>query len=123
MRKKLIAAALIAVAFAGPARAEFSAKDLLKYYASENTIMKNFAEGLIVGMERANWWANKMLILRKNSPFYCQPDNLSLTTDQDADILQSYVSRYPETSIYPSGNVFLLALQATFPCPVSGHAN
>jgi hypothetical protein len=116
LKRTLICAALIAVAFAGPARAEWSAQQLLNYYDNGNEEMKNYARGLIVGMEKANWWANEILIYRKNSPFYCQPANLSLTRAQDVDILKSYVSRHPETSKYSTGNVFLLALQDTFPC-------
>jgi hypothetical protein len=48
---------------------------------------------------------------------YCEPGNLALTSGQDQDILLRFVKDHPEIAEVKVGTVFLLALQATFPCP------
>jgi hypothetical protein len=62
MKKTLICAALIAVAFAGPARAELSAQELLEMYVSPYEPTKQGAMFFLSGMANGIGWANGDLV-------------------------------------------------------------
>jgi hypothetical protein len=61
-------------------------------------------------------WANASLRAEgKQSPLYCEPKELALTTSQVIDILRRQVRRPPLASD-PLGAVILASLQKVFPC-------
>jgi Rap1a immunity proteins len=127
MKKTLICAALIAVAFAGPARAEgtaqVTAQELLNKYDHGTEVTKDAAKIFIAGMGLGFGAANADLFVRKTALLFCLRDKLPPTPDQGVSILREYVKANPDLATYPAVLVLLDAFKTTFPCPVAGHAN
>jgi hypothetical protein len=63
------------------------------------------------------FWANAYdETIRKQPPLYCQPDHLTVTTEQYVQIFKDYVAANPDAREKPAGYTMLFGLQRAFPC-------
>jgi hypothetical protein len=110
----------IALAFllaAGNAAADMSVR---QYLADRDAVNKSAFDRLtkpyLTGVGEGLLWANAQIKAQKGTPFFCDPDDVNLTTSDylaiiDSEAQQAYVQ--PE---YPIELVLLKGLQARFPC-------
>ena len=97
------------------ANAELRIKDYKRIKDTE--IFKTYILGVGVGVE----WANTVVSNRGQSPLYCAPGKLAITTENFLQILQDYIEKNPEIikplgPDLPIGLLLLKALQDAFPC-------
>lgn len=116
VREKVVAALLLLLTAAN-ASAEMSVR---QYLADRDAVNKSafdrLAKPYITGVGEGLLWANAQIKAQKGTPFFCDPDDVTLTTADylaiiDREAQQSYVQ--PE---YPIELVMLKGLQARFPC-------
>jgi hypothetical protein len=108
------------LAFAGPARAEESAQELLNKYDHGHQATRREVEFYLSGMANGIGSANGEPNV--TNPFFCDPSKLSLDM-ANLDVSNLHVTAHPEVANYPAGLAFLHALKEMFPCKVSGNAN
>jgi len=97
------------------ANAEPRIKDYKRIKDTE--IFKSYILGVGVGIE----WANTELSIQGQSPLYCAPGKLAITTENFLQILQDYIEKKTEIikslgPDLPIGLLLLKALQDAFPC-------
>ena len=94
-----------------------TAGGFLKEYDTAKAPARAVLEVLIKGMVDGLGWANASLRAEgKQSPLYCEPKELALTTSQVIDILRRQVRQSPPLASDPLGAVILASLQKVFPC-------
>ncbi len=84
--------------------------------ASNKAAFDRLVKPYLTGVGEGLLWANAQLKAQKGTPFFCDPDDVSLTTTDylslvDSEAKQPYVQ--PE---YPVELLMLKGLQARFPC-------
>jgi len=110
----MIVAAAGGLVVSATAHAEATAKEMLAQIESNEGHV--LATAFIAGNANGLSWANTELRDRGLKPLYCQPPTLSITPDQDVQIMRDHIRRYPKLADFPAGVVMMIALQATFPC-------
>ena len=124
MKRTLICAAFIAVAFAAPANAAVSAQELLHDYDNAADDVGRLAVSTFVaGIGEGLSWGNTELTRQKATLIFCTSDNLGLSPDRLIRILRVYVTGHPKQTTLPVGLAFVLALRENFPCTGSGNTN
>ena len=89
------------------------------YEKSGNEELRTLIETDIGGTESGLSWANSAIKLRKQTPLYCPPPDLSLEKRQVIAILIRFLDRYPDHKSHPAdyrGLFILKSLQDAFPC-------
>ena len=89
------------------------------YEKSGNEELRTLIETDIGGTESGLSWANSAIKLRKQTPLYCPPPDLSLEKRQVIAILIRFLDRYPDHKSQPAdyrGLFILKSLQDAFPC-------
>jgi hypothetical protein len=112
MKPTIALVGLWIAAFAVPAHAEMSAKDLISDYRAGNQLTAAFIHGIDDGIG----WEESYQEQNGGMRIYCQPGKLALTIEQDVDITSRYIAANPKAAEYPFGLALLLALKDTFPC-------
>ena len=64
-------------------------------------------------------WANGHLSFSHERNLYCQPSNLSLTSDQEISMMDEYIESHPDDKDLPVGLIAVSAAIYTFPCPTA----
>ena len=95
-----------------PALAEGSANTFLEAIDNQSNITLLILDGYTNGMD----WMNTELGAIGQPLIYCAPTNLSITADQNADILRKHVQANKWIGESPAGLALLEAYKATFPC-------
>ncbi|WP_265529103.1 Rap1a/Tai family immunity protein [Sphingomicrobium marinum] len=72
------------------------------------------------GVSQGLSWANVAMEMDGKQPIYCPPENLTITVDQNVQILRDHTDNNPEIEDFPVALVFLLAVENVFPCEGSG---
>ncbi len=114
--KKTTLAFLLALAAAN-ASAEMSVRQYLADRdAANRSAFDRLVKPYLTGVGEGLLWANAQLKAQKSTPFFCDPDDVSLTTTDylaivDGETKQPYVQ--PE---YPIELLLLKGLQGKFPC-------
>jgi len=103
---------LVCVSVPAPALAEADAKVFLREIDKGDELMLRLLDGYANGF----LWANVFLAQDKAKPFFCAPGKLSITAQQNADILRKYIAGHPGDGDLPAGFALMLAYKATFPC-------
>ena len=87
-------AALVGLALSGPAHAELTAKEALAKIdaKSDHGLLTLWINGHV----NALMWANVELGAKGRTQLFCQPGKLSLTPDQDVEILRQHVREVPK---------------------------
>jgi hypothetical protein len=121
MRLKRLIASLVAgytltgLAHAAEPPAYQTANQLIRsYYKNDfNREMASFGLG-----EMASGMTTMNVELSANNrlPLYCLPSKLSLTDEQEFNILEDYVKHNPRIGDGPVGLALLFALENVFPC-------
>ena len=99
------------------AHAEESAGKFLDDYSSADLAIRRQYESFLALNENGMGWSNAELSARHQPMLYCQPGSLALTGGQLADMLAREVEKAPYLRAEPCGEVILLTLIDTFPCP------
>ena len=107
--------------FSTGVRAEFSAKDYLaRHDAAKGDVEKFIWKRHIEDTQNGMSWANSTLVTgRHETPLYCTPNKVVLTSEQLVDILKRYLEQYKDykdLGSQPMALVLLMALQEDFPC-------
>lgn len=110
MRTAAFAVALFATV--GVARAEMSAADAVAG-ARKKTVL---AISIISGVGQGLSWANVELGSRGKPLLFCAPEQMALTWEQEVDVIDRYLKRYPANAEFPVGAVMLYALMDALPC-------
>ena len=109
--------ALVLLLAASGASAEMTVK---QYLADRDAVNKSAFDRLVKpylhGVGEGLVWANAQLKAQKGTPFFCDPDEVTLTADEylsvvDSETKQPYVE--PE---YPIELLLLKGLQRKYPC-------
>ncbi|MBL8539352.1 MAG: hypothetical protein JNK68_03170 [Betaproteobacteria bacterium] len=84
--------------------------------AANKSAFDRLTKPYLTGVGEGLLWANAQIKAQKGTPFFCDPDDVALTTADylaiiDREAQQAYVQ--PE---YPIELVMLKGLQARFPC-------
>lgn len=114
--KKTTLAFLLALAAANVS-AEMSVRQYLADRdAANRSAFDRLVKPYLTGVGEGLLWANAQLKAQKSTPFFCDPDDVSLTTTDylaivDGETKQPYVQ--PE---YPIELLLLKGLQGKFPC-------
>ncbi len=115
-RFAVMAAVAMVAAAASPSQAGVSTKQFLDVYDSEDG--QPAAELQIAAMEQGLLELNRYVAkIRDEQPVYCQPEQLSLTGPQLADMVHRGVAENPKLKDQPLSVSLLAILQKTFPCP------
>jgi hypothetical protein len=64
-------------------------------------------------------WANTYLEAQGQPKIFCAPERLSITAEQNADILRRHLIATPSLAAAPAAMALLYAYRATFPCPIA----
>jgi hypothetical protein len=94
------------------ANAEVQIKD---YDRLKDTVwFKIYINGVGVGFERVNDYLDQI----KRSPLYCQPEKLTLTSEDYLNIIQDSIRKNKDTIKfhYPVEMILLRGLMEKFPC-------
>jgi hypothetical protein len=115
--KHLLPLALLSAAIctATPAAAELSAKLLLDAFQAKGD--KGTIKVYFRGLSEAFAWSNTALNNQGQTRLYCEPATITLTDEQELDIMRRYVESRPSFGTDPAGMVLLLSLKNAFPCP------
>jgi hypothetical protein len=97
--------------------AHVSGRDASDQYEHGNQVVRLAIGFYLLGLEDAFGWANSHQIKSGVGPTYCPPEKLTLTVQDDVNILKQFITAHPETADYPTGLIFRHALQDRFPCP------
>lgn len=109
----LLGTAILLIANAGEACAEWTGKELLDNYAKATPEQRAGMDQVIAAEENGmSWYASA-----SKFHIYCKPENLGLTGNQIMDILKREVDAEPLIGKQPYGLAILLALRQTFVCP------
>lgn len=100
------------VLLATPARAEADARTFLDRIAGGDTLYLQILNGYANGLAWANTWLGET----GQPKLYCPPPRLSITAEQNADILRRYLTTDPTAATAPAGLALLLAYRSAFPC-------
>ena len=116
LSKKTSLALVLSLATA-TASAEMSVRQYLADRdAANKAAFDRLVKPYLTGVGEGLLWANAQIKAQKGTPFFCDPDDVSLTTTDylaivDGEAKQPYVQ--PE---YPIELVLLKGLQGRFPC-------
>jgi len=111
---RTILSAIFLLGMAQPATSG-AVTDFLKRH--DEPLGQSRAETEIMGLQAGFTEANAYLTgTRKETPMFCQPENLSLTADQLIDMLRRSVNEQPELDQSDLASALLAVLQRTFPC-------
>ncbi len=114
---KKTSVALLFLLAAANASADMSVRQYLADRdAANKSAFDRLAKPYLTGVGEGLLWANAQIKAQKGTPFFCDPDEVTLTTSDylsiiDREAQQAYVE--PE---YPIELVMLKGLQARFPC-------
>ena len=103
MRKVACLVGLMALALAGPARAEPDAN----YFERKLAAGDQVALVVIYGYATAYSWSNVKLEAEGQKPFYCPPDKLALTPEQTSSIFRRHLQAHPKDGTYPGALIML----------------
>jgi hypothetical protein len=110
----------IALAFSLAASSVSAEMTVRQYLADRDAASKAAFDRLVkpylTGVGEGLMWANAQLKAQKSAPFFCDPDEVTLTTDEylsvvDGETKQPYVE--PD---YPIELLLLKGLQRKYPC-------
>lgn len=108
---RLILAAALLFAAAGPASADIDADTILAVRKSE------LAQAHVRGLGEAFGWANARINRAGGQELFCAPPKLGITVEQYMAILAEEVRLEPRLSGRPAGYALLRGLERVFPCP------
>ncbi|WP_394101601.1 Rap1a/Tai family immunity protein [Xanthobacter wiegelii] len=94
--------------------AEPSGADMVRQLKLSPELARTYIEGLSSGID---WTNTAISTMKKGSPLFCPPPNISITIEQVENILIRYLANKPSEAQYPVGFVMLKAFRDTFPCP------
>jgi hypothetical protein len=115
MIKKLLAFLLLFAC--ANAAAEMSVRQYLADRdASNKAAFDRLAKPYLTGVGEGLLWANAQLNAQKAAPFFCDADDVSLTTADFLAILDTEVKAAYVQAEYPVELLLLQGLQARFPC-------
>ena len=120
--RKLIASAVIWLlggVLLGPTRAtaEEDMNTALRVYNSADSTDPKTEEIVFLNAQAGIWWANSVLIYRKQQPLFCPPDNAApVPGAQVLEMVRRKVDENPVFGQMPYGLAILITLQKTFPC-------
>jgi hypothetical protein len=109
--------ALLLWLVAANASAEMSVRQYLADRDAANTAaFDRLAKPYLTGVGEGLLWANAQLKAQKNTPFFCDPDDVSLTTADYLLMVNSETKQAYVKPDYPVELLLLKGLQARFPC-------
>ena len=115
MKRSSFAIVLLLASFS--ATAEMSVR---QYLADRDAMNKSafdrLAKPYLTGVGEGLLWANAQLKAQKSAPFFCDPDNVNLSTADFLAILDREVKEAYVQAEYPIELLLLKGLQARFPC-------
>jgi len=115
MKKTSLALLLSLVAF--NASAEMSVRQYLADRdASNKAAFDRLVKPYLTGVGEGLLWANAQLKAQKGTPFFCDPDDVILTTADYLSIIDSETQRPYVQPEYPIELLLLKGLQGRFPC-------
>ncbi len=98
--------------FVSFANAEVQIKDYDRL--KDTAWFKIYINGVVVGFERGNAYLNEV----KRAPLYCQPEKLTLTSEDYLNIIHNSIRKNKDTikPNYPVEVILLQTLMEKFPC-------
>jgi hypothetical protein len=84
--------------------------------ASNKSAFDRLVKPYLTGVGEGLLWANAQLKAQKGTPFFCDSDDVSLTTNDYLAILDSETREHYVQPEYPIELLMLKGLQARFPC-------
>lgn len=107
--KTPIAAACIVVASTLPSHAEMTAREFLIQHSNSPN-----GRAFLAGLSVAYGWMNGA---SGNTKIFCPPGSISITTDQNIELMKRYLATAPDSDKDdPLGLVLLVSLRSAFPC-------
>ena len=116
MMKAFLSAMAMIIATSTIANCEPKANDLLEFIDSDHEDLHQAATTYMNGLSRGLFWANVRLAASERAQLYCEPDNLSLTSDQIVSIFRNYMAKNSSDGEEPAGMILMFALKDVFPC-------
>lgn len=120
MKLTIRAGLLLALCLVKPAVAEITAGEFLRNVGAKQHRMywTAYLAGITTGLE---WYNSHLEYVAKEASmgdlkFFCVPSKLSLTANQQLDMLQRYVRQNPESEMQPLGMVAFHTYLDAFPC-------
>jgi hypothetical protein len=116
MRFLLLAALCL---FSTVACAESANEFLAQYGEAErsSSVERSIFERHVLDTENGFSWANSMMhVGRHQTPLYCKPGKVELTSGQLVEILRRYLEENKDLGSRPMALVLMMALQKDFPC-------
>lgn len=115
MKSKAISLALLLVA--SSASAEMTVR---QYLADRDAANKSAFDRLVrpylTGVGEGLLWANAQLKAQKSTPFFCDADDVNLTTDEFLSVVDGEAKQPYAEPEYPIELLMLKGLQRKFPC-------
>jgi hypothetical protein len=84
--------------------------------ASNKAAFDRLVKPYLTGVGEGLLWANAQLKAQKGTPFFCDPDDVSLATTDYLSIVDSETKQPYVQPEYPVELLMLKGLQARFPC-------
>jgi hypothetical protein len=106
--------ALIALSFSVESSAEIDVAAFHKYAADDRLrpLLAAHVSGIGTGLE----WYSSYLRSRNEKPIYCAPETLSLTVENDMQLLTAFIATHRLPDNIPLGLALLQAYVEAFPC-------
>ena len=99
------------------AMAEEDINTALRAYDTATPTDRKTAEIVFANTQNGIWWANAVLIYKKQPPLFCPPDNwAALPGPQVIEMVRRIVNENPELGKLPYGLVIMRTIALTYPC-------
>jgi hypothetical protein len=107
--RTFVLAAFALGATAAPSHAEMTAREFLTQHSNSQN-----GRAFLAGLSVAYGWMNGA---SGNSKIYCPPESISISIDQNIELIKRYLATAPETDKDdPLGLILLVSLRSAFPC-------
>jgi hypothetical protein len=89
----------------------------LRAYDLANPTDRRTAEIVFANVQSGIWWANSVLLYKKQQPLFCPPDNVApLPGPLVIEMVRQQVNKYPTFGEMPYGLAIVMTIQANYPC-------
>lgn len=97
--------------------AEENINTALRGYDSANPTDRKTVEIVFANTQNGIWWANSVLLYKKQQPLFCPPDNAApLSGPQVIEMVRQKVAESPKLGELPYGLAIMTTIQSTYPC-------
>jgi len=112
----IVALTIVMLVLSAGAYAEPGAADIISVYNGKDAQARDKIALYVSGMAHGFGWINGEAKQNGQSPTFCQPGKLGLSSDIVIQLMSDYLKTHPQLKDQPFGLVAVLTLVDAFPC-------